>query len=115
MTKHTTPAYLKRTAYSISLPVWFRLFLPHVDADSSSRALVLLVDYAVRHGALEALAPSIPPGLVESKDLAAYLCGEPYTLRPTPAQLTQDAAKLAATLEEARAALAVLTEQIDAR
>lgn len=75
MTKPRTPNYLKRVKFSLSLPAWQRALLPHIDAKSNSRAAALLINSAIRSGALHTLAPGLPSHLTDPGALAAYLVG----------------------------------------
>lgn len=86
MTKPRTPTYLKRVKFSLSLPAWQRALLPHIDAKSNSRAATLLINAAIRSGALHTLAPGLPSHLTDPGALAAYLMGtttQPHNAAPT--------------------------------
>lgn len=90
MTKARTPNYLKRVKFSLSLPAWQRALLPHIDAKSNSRAATLLINAAIRSGALHTLAPGLPNHLTDPGALAAYLTSQatqPHNAAPTQAQV----------------------------
>ena len=90
MTKRTTPQYMKRVKFSLSLPAWQRALLPHIDPKSNSRAAALLINAAIRSGALHTLAPGLPSHLTDPGALAAYLMGttaQPQIAAPTQPQV----------------------------
>lgn len=95
MTKHSKPRHLKKAQFSLSLPEWHRHLLGAIDPKSSSRAAAKLIHYAIHHGALGALAPSLPP-ITDLADLAAYLTGRPLVAAPAPAPQPDTSAELAA-------------------
>lgn len=86
MSNRTKPHYLKRVKFSLSLPAWQRALLPHIDAKSNSRAAALLINAAIRSGALHTLAPGLPSHLTDPGALAAYLtnqAAQPQIAAPT--------------------------------
>lgn len=88
MSNRTKPHYLKRVKFSLSLPAWQRALLPHIDAKSNSRAATLLINAAIRSGALHTLAPGLPSHLTDPGALAAYLtnqAAQPQSAAPTQA------------------------------
>lgn len=86
MTNHRKPEHLKRRQYSMSLPAWYQPLLAIVDKSSNSRAATLLINAAIRSGALHTLAPGLPSHLTDPGALAAYLTNQatqPHNAAPT--------------------------------
>lgn len=73
MANRNKPKHIKRVKFSVALPAWHRLLFPYIDSQSNSSALVKLVNYAIQHGAVSALAPQLPPALTDPGELASYL------------------------------------------
>lgn len=88
MANRNKPKHIKRVKFSVALPAWQRLYFPYVDASSNSSALVKLINYAVKHGAVAALSPQLPHGLTDPGELAAYLAAY---VQPASAQVAPTA------------------------